>query len=82
MPLHGFVRAAIWPALWPTLVALTVVMWLRPHVTSLGQAVLAGVAGAAVYAPLFLGLAIGSRDRNRYLVKLRSLARRPVAEAA
>jgi O-antigen/teichoic acid export membrane protein len=82
IPLHGFFRAAIWPALWPTAVALALVLWLRPHVDSLLEAVLVGAAGAAVYAPLFLGVAIGARDRSRYLGKLRSLTRRPVEQAA
>jgi O-antigen/teichoic acid export membrane protein len=80
LPLLGFVRAAIWPAVWPTALALTVVLWLRPHVSSLGLAVLVGVAAAIVYATFFVGVAIGSRDRSRYLLKLRNLAGRPAVE--
>jgi len=81
MPLRQFARAAIWPALWPTAAALGIVAWLRPLVDSLGQAVLVGAAGGLVYAALFIGMAIGPRDRSRYLLKLRSLAGRPAVEA-
>ncbi|MEO5898248.1 MAG: polysaccharide biosynthesis C-terminal domain-containing protein, partial [Vicinamibacterales bacterium] len=81
IPLREFALQAVWPALWPTAAALTTIVLLRPRVGSLGQAVLAGALAAIVYGLLFMGMAIGARDRSRYLDQLRRLARRPAVEA-
>jgi hypothetical protein len=50
--------------------------------TSLWLAVLKGAAVGAVYAVLFLGVAVGREDRNRYLGKLRMITGRPLLKAA
>lgn len=81
IPLRQFAARAVWPALWPTAAALSGIVLLRPHVNSLGQAVLAGGMAAIVYGLLFIGMAIGARDRGRYLDQLRRLARRPAVAA-
>ncbi len=83
MPLTRFFAAAVWPAVWPALVVLGVLATVRnPASTSLIHALLQGAAAGLVYAILFLGIAIGRRDRTRYLGRLRSLAGWPQLEAA
>jgi O-antigen/teichoic acid export membrane protein len=81
--LPRFVASAVWPAAWPALVTLGGLAILRDESTaSLLSAVLQGAAAGAVYAALFLGIAVGRQDRARYLGKLRTIARRPALEAA
>jgi hypothetical protein len=41
-----------------------------------------GAAAGLLYALLFLGVAIGREDRDRYVGKLRSIAGWPALEAA
>ena len=83
MGLLRFLATAVWPATWPALVALGGLAMVRnPASTSLVHALLEGAAAGLVYAILFLGLAIGRRDRTRYFGKLRSLAGGPTLEAA
>lgn len=83
MPLTRFLAAAVWPAVWPALVVLgTLAMVRNPASTSLVRALLQGATAGLVYAILFVGVAIGRRDRTRYLGKLRSLAGWPALEAA
>ena len=50
--------------------------------TSLGYALGLGAATGAVYFVLFVGIAIGRSDRNRYAGKLRSIAGLPALRAA
>lgn len=83
MSLPAFAMQAIWPAAWPAALVLGGLALVResvPH--SLIHAVLLGVCVTLVYAALFLGVAIGREDRARYVGKLRSIAGRPVLEAA
>jgi O-antigen/teichoic acid export membrane protein len=83
MSLTAFFSAAVWPALWPALVVLGGLAIVRnPASTSLFHALLEGAIAGVCYAVLFVGLAIGRRDRTRYLGKLRSLAGWPQLEAA
>ena len=83
LPLPQFAAAAVWPAAWPAVLALGGLALVRDSAgTSLGFAVLQGAMTGLVYAALFLGLAIGRRDRLRYLAKLRTMVRRPALEAA
>ena len=83
MPLTRFVAAAVWPAVWPAILVLgTLAMVRNPASTSLVGALLQGATAGLVYAVLFIGVAIGRRDRTRYLGKLRSLAGWPALEAA
>jgi O-antigen/teichoic acid export membrane protein len=83
MSLTQFVADAVWPATWPAAVVLGgLAIFRNPAATSLVLALLQGAAAGAVYAILFLGLAVGRRERTRYFGKLRSLARWPTLEAA
>jgi O-antigen/teichoic acid export membrane protein len=83
IPLMRFLALAVWPAVWPALIVLGALALLRnPASTSLIHALLEGATAGLVYALLFLGVAIGRRDRTRYFGKLRSLAGWPTLEAA
>jgi O-antigen/teichoic acid export membrane protein len=83
LPLLRFLRTAIWPALWPAVLALGVLLFVRDTASaSLWGAVLKGVFVGIIHAVLFLGIAVGREDRNRYLGKLRMIAGRPVLKAA
>jgi O-antigen/teichoic acid export membrane protein len=83
LPWTRFVAAAVWPAVWPALVVLgTLAIVRNPASTSLVRALLQGATAGLVYVILFVGLAVGRRDRTRYLGKLRSLAGWPALEAA
>jgi O-antigen/teichoic acid export membrane protein len=78
-----FVATAIWPAAWPAVVALGCLAAVRHRVdASLLHAVLMGGAAGLLYATLFVGLAIGRLERNRYIEKLRNIAGWPALEAA
>jgi O-antigen/teichoic acid export membrane protein len=83
MSLSSFIATAIWPATWPAIIALGGVAIVRdPASTSLFHALLEGAIAGLVYTILFVGVAIGPRDRTRYIGKLRSLAGWPQWEAA
>jgi O-antigen/teichoic acid export membrane protein len=83
MSLTTFFAAAVWPAVWPALVVLGGLAIVRnPASTSLFHALLEGAIAGVFYTILFVGIAIGRRDRTRYLGKLRSLAGWPQLEAA
>ena len=83
MPLTTFFATAVWPAVWPALVVLGALAIVRnPASTSLFLALAEGAIGGLFYTVLFVGVAIGRRDRTRYLGKLRSLAGWPQLEAA
>jgi hypothetical protein len=83
LPLLRFLRTAIWPAAWPAVLTLGGLIVLRGTTsTSLWLAVLKGAVVGVVYAVLFLGVAVGREDRNRYLGKLRMIAGRPLLKAA
>ncbi|HTG99431.1 MAG TPA: oligosaccharide flippase family protein [Vicinamibacterales bacterium] len=83
MSLRAFFATAVWPAVWPALVVLAGLAIVRnPASTSLFYALLEGAIGGLIYAILFVGVAIGPRDRTRYLGKLRNLAGWPQLEAA
>jgi O-antigen/teichoic acid export membrane protein len=83
MSLTAFFSAAVWPALWPAIVVLGGLAIVRnPASTSLFHALLEGAIAGVCYTVLFVGFAIGRRDRTRYLGKLRSLAGWPQLEAA
>jgi O-antigen/teichoic acid export membrane protein len=81
--LSEFVSFAVWPAAWPALIALPTLIALRPKASlSFGYAVLHGGGVGVLYWALFIAFAISRDDRNRYLGKLRSIARWPALEAA
>jgi O-antigen/teichoic acid export membrane protein len=83
MPLTTFFAVAVWPAVWPALLVLGGLAVVRnPSSTSLIHALLQGAMSGLLYTIIFVGLAIGRRDRTRYLGKLRSLTGWPQLEAA
>ncbi len=83
MSLSTFFAVAVWPAVWPALMVLGGLALIRnPASASLFYALLEGAIAGLVYTILFVGVAIGPRDRTRYLGKLRSLAGWPQLEAA
>jgi O-antigen/teichoic acid export membrane protein len=83
LPLLRFLRSAIWPALWPAVLTLGGLVLLRDTASaSLWAAVLKGAVVGAIYAVLFLGVAVGREDRLRYLGKLRMITGRPLLKAA
>ena len=83
MPVKAFIMTAVWPAAWPAVPALALLIAVRDTASlSLGHAVLHGAAVAVLYWIVFLGVAINREDRNRYIGKLRSMARWPTLEAA
>jgi O-antigen/teichoic acid export membrane protein len=83
MSLTTFFATAVWPAVWPAMAVLSgLAIFRNPHSTSLFYALLQGAIAGLFYTILFVGVAIGPRDRTRYLGKLRSLAGWPQLEAA
>lgn len=83
MSLTAFFTAAVWPAVWPALVVLGGLALVRnPASTSLFHALFEGAVAGLFYTILFVGVAVGRRDRTRYIGKLRSLAGWPQLEAA
>ncbi len=83
IPLRHFVGKAVWPPLWPATLVLGCLAIVRDvSSTSLGYALGLGAATGAVYFVLFVGIAIGRSDRNRYAGKLRSIAGLPALRAA
>jgi len=81
--LRRFITEAIWPAVWPAAIVLTVLALVRDTAgTSLPKAVLSGGITGMFYVALFVGLAIGREDRDRYLGRIRSIAGLPALKAA
>ena len=83
LSLRAFVGVAVWPAAWPAVIALACLILVRHSASlSLAHAVGHGAAIGLLYWTVFIAFAIGREDRQRYLVKLRSLAGWPTLEAA
>jgi O-antigen/teichoic acid export membrane protein len=83
VPVHVFLVRAIWPAVWPAVIALGFLAAARGEVApSLTQVALYGIATGLIYLLLFVGLALGRQDRRRYVTKLRSIAGLPALETA
>ena len=70
---HVLVRGVV-PAVWPVFPA-ALLMWVLRDLAEprLATLVLEGAAGAAVYFGLFIGIAIGARDRALYVQRVREL---------
>jgi O-antigen/teichoic acid export membrane protein len=76
-------RFAVWPALWPVLPVTLMLIGLRPYVPASLAAIAAfSAAGALVYVALFITLALGTRERDLYLRKVRQLVLRTEPQAA
>ena len=78
----------IWPSLWPAAPMAAALFALRLFLApSLLAVALEAVTGGLVYAACFLGIAIGSRERAEYRIKLAGaigrtpIMHRPVEEA-
>jgi O-antigen/teichoic acid export membrane protein len=83
MSLQTFVVQAVWPCVWPGVVSLGLLAAVREHVApSLIECVLYGLGAWVIYAVLFVGVALGSDERRRYVTRLRGLRRVPALEAA
>ena len=77
-----FLTTAVWPAVWPGVVVLGGLAAMRGGVSSLGQALVYGTIAGVLYGVVFVGVAVGREDRNRYVGKLRSIAGWPALETA
>lgn len=84
LSLGRFAATAVWPAVWPALLVLGPFAFVRESAGggSLIRILLNGAAVCLLYAVVFIAVAIGRQDRNRYLGKLRSIAGRPALETA
>jgi O-antigen/teichoic acid export membrane protein len=81
IPVATAVRRAVLPALWPVLPAAALLLLVRGFVPSSLSGVLfeAGIA-VLVYVSMFVGVAVGKRDRALYISKIRELMRREPRE--
>jgi len=84
VPLRRPIVEAIWPALWPALIMAAALRFgLRLPPSNLVEVALQLAAGGLVYFALFVGLAIGTRERRFYWTKIRAIvARQPRVPAA
>jgi hypothetical protein len=84
LSLGRFVATAVWPAVWPALLVLGPFAFVRESASggSLLRVLVNGGAVCLLYAIVFISVAIGRQDRNRYLGKLRSIAGLPALETA
>jgi O-antigen/teichoic acid export membrane protein len=81
--IRRFLIDAVWPAVWPAAIVLTGLAMVRDVAgTSLPKAVLSGGIAGMFYVAIFIGVAIGRADRDRYLGRLRSIAGWPALKAA
>jgi O-antigen/teichoic acid export membrane protein len=82
LPLFTFVREAVWPALWPAVPCALVVIAIRAALPGMPALIVGAPAGGVVYASVFLGLAVGRTERQRYIRISADIFRRPrLAEA-
>jgi len=74
-------REAVWPALWPAIPTVIVLLWTRNFSNGWVYLVLNAILGGAIYLAVFTWLAINSHDRNWYFSQVRHLAGRPSVTA-
>ena len=73
---------AIWPAMWPAAIMIGLLRFAPHPPGNLVELALRLAAGGLIYMGLFLGVAIGAKERRFYWTKLRShMARQPPAPA-
>jgi hypothetical protein len=77
-----FLMQAIWPALWPAAISLGLLATVTDEVRSFTDCALYGGATSVLYGALFIGLAIGRDERQRYVTKLRSITGLPALRPA
>ena len=78
VPLSRPLVQAIWPALWPAAVMSAVLrLGHRVPPANLFEVALHLAVGGLVYVGLFVGLAIGAKERRFYWTKLRAIVARP-----
>lgn len=82
VPVQTFLMQAIWPALWPAAISLGLLGAVRGEVRSFLDCALYGGAAVLIYATLFVGIAIGREDRQRYVTKLRNISGLPALRTA
>lgn len=78
LPVNRPLREAFWPAVWPAVFMLAFLKGLEriPPTGLLEVGIHLAVAGA-LYAGLFVGVAIGANERRFYWTQIRSLLERP-----
>jgi O-antigen/teichoic acid export membrane protein len=81
LPVAYAVGRAVWPAVWPALAIVAALAFIpaKPDASILTLGMRLAVA-ALLYLAFFL-VAVGSRDRQRYLRKIRELVPRPRSRA-
>jgi O-antigen/teichoic acid export membrane protein len=77
MSLVQLFRDAIWPALWPAVIAACLLLFTRDHLPArLPSLALQIAVGAAAYVSMFL-LAVGAEGRREYMRHANVLLKRP-----
>lgn len=83
LPLFETVSKGIWPSVWPIIPVALLLLFTRNLVGASLPAVAAqAVIAGALYAIIFLRLAIGRDERCWYFSKIKQLVRRPRAAVA
>lgn len=76
-------RRGVWPAVWPAIPMALLLLGVRAYVPArLGAIAALSLAAALVYLTLFIAFAVGTRDRDLYLRKVRQLIVRTAPQAA
>jgi O-antigen/teichoic acid export membrane protein len=74
LPLREAVRFGVWPALWPALPGALLLLAIRGLLPpTLAALLLATLLPGMLYLTLFIGIAVGTTDRARYLGMAREL---------
>ena len=83
MPVATVARKSVWPAAWPALVMGGFVLLTRESMAgSWSLLILQSLTAAAIYAGLFISLAINADERDWYLNKIKEVFRRRSVTAA
>jgi len=77
LPVGSLLRHAVWPAIWPAVPTAFAVLAVRTVLTGIPAIAIGSAIGALLYAALFLGLAVGNRERQRYVRLATEVFRKP-----